>query len=241
MHCRTRAAAANADGHGLSLDSKPIPGSPGAALDDSPQDPDGLRRRSETSSRKRRSCTLVVQMARTTNEEPGTRTRLSTDSTDLRRLGLGFRGATGEIFRNRWNRWRRRTRRSIHRFHRFTQISLASGEETLESSLIGVICGSHSFFRAPKKSFVIGVICGFNLRLLPQITQITQIVVQKPEPERTIHRLGLLKNPTHERSEGSSNSLGIIISKILRCARNDERRPSSTAPDSAGVPIQNLD
>jgi hypothetical protein len=71
--------------------------------------------------------------------------------------------------------------------------------------------------------------------------QITQIVVQKPEPGRTVHRLGLLTNPTHERSEGSSNSLGIIISKILRCAQNDERRPSSTALDSAGVPIQNLD
>jgi hypothetical protein len=37
-----------------------------------------------------------------------------------------------------------------------------------------------------------------------------------------------------ERSEGSSNSRRIILSKILRCAQNDERQPSSTAPRRAG-------
>jgi len=37
----------NADGHGLSLDSNPIPGSPGAALDDDFQDPNGLRTEAE--------------------------------------------------------------------------------------------------------------------------------------------------------------------------------------------------
>ena len=35
-----------------------------------------------------------------------------------------------------------------------------------------------------------------------------------------------------ERSEGSSNSRRIIIPKILRCAQNDERRSSSTVPQS---------
>jgi hypothetical protein len=37
----------NAEGHGLSLYSDPIPGSPGAALDDGLQDPNDLRTEAE--------------------------------------------------------------------------------------------------------------------------------------------------------------------------------------------------
>ena len=42
-----------------------------------------------------------------------------------------------------------------------------------------------------------------------------------------------------ERSEGSSNSRRIILSRILRCAQNDEGRASSTAPQSLGAAASN--
>ena len=52
--------------------------------------------------------------------------------------------------------------------------------------------------------------------------------VEKPHSCHPFDRL----RASSERSEGSSNSRRIILSKILRCAQNDERRPSSTTPQS---------